>query len=155
MRFSLLFFPLLSLLAIPALGSHFRYATISWTQLFGTTIEVRIDQAWRRDFGYYFDAANCGASGCSVGSTTHTGTMQLTGASFETAEVYLRVTAVNTDQNYFVRDNQLPLYMYISTVELPRFLSLLSFFFFFKKKKVFFVNNSTFIICLFVYLFIL
>jgi hypothetical protein len=40
------------LLATSVRASHSRYATISWKHVSGNTVQVRIDQAWRRDFGY-------------------------------------------------------------------------------------------------------
>ncbi len=77
--------------------SHFRYGTISWEQQGGArTARFKVDQAWRRDFGF----SPCG-SACNVGAQASTGSLVFPSGAPSSAAVTLAITAVDLSLNYF------------------------------------------------------
>lgn len=70
-------------------ASHYRYGSMSWQEVSGTTVQIKITQGWRRTF---FGSPNVGAS-------VNTGTLFFGDGS--TASISLTVTSVNTTEDWF------------------------------------------------------
>jgi len=72
-----------------ALATHFRYGSMTWTNVSGNTVQFQINQAYRRSF---FGAP-------VVGSSVYVGSMNFGDGTF--GDIYLTVTSVNLAEDWF------------------------------------------------------